>query len=502
MKTNSFSLILRAFSVMIACLFIATWSFMSTCYADTAYYVDPNYNGSTRNGGQTTPWRDTELNWTTINTALASENVTIYFSCANYTGNAEKTSTTAISIDRTSTSNYRLTLDGNSYYNTSQTAPASWSANPGSYGYQITKTSVIIGQAEAYWNTKNPNRSAAKYITIKGFHLVGNGSNTGIMIQGIDHALITQNVLDRCRIYHTYSCVAGSIWNGGVHDVTVSYNTITGPTGNEGFYFGGQDDSVGCESVWDTDITVEYNTISGATRGDGDGDGLDLKAGKQNLIVRYNTIYNNQDHGIASHSGGTYYGNIVYGNGENGLRVAGYLNWGVRPANVTMYNNVIYNNTGTGLAVQKDAGDAPGTVRIYNNSVRNSSGTNIAIETCTDLYLKNNITSAGGSQLSVSSVSNTYGGYNDFYGSISGYTRKTGDINVDPKFTSSTDLTLQSSSPCIKAGTDLTSEGGFSIDYLIHLRPAGAWDMGAYVYGGGGDTTPPAKPKNLQIIGN
>jgi len=485
-------------------LYTGAWS-----EAATYFYVDPNFNGTTRNGGKTTPWRDTELNWATINKALDTGDVTIYFSCANYTGNGEKISTIPIDIQRTSTSDYRLVLDGNSYYNTSQNEPASWAANPGSYRYRIIGSR--ISQGESYWNTINPQRAAAKYITIKGFHITGNGSGNGIFIHGIDHLVVTENVLDKCRFFHTYSCVKGKVWNGGVRDVTISYNTISGPTGNEAFYFGGQAPAEGgdlCSNVWDEDVTIEYNVFDGATPGDGDGDGLDIKAGKKNLIVRYNIFRNCKNRGMVSHSGGLYYGNIAYNNGEGGMIITSFLgdgiNWGIRPSEVTMYNNVAYNNTGgPGISVEYQGGDRASNVKFYNNSL---SGNSLAIVSMRgngitgDFYIKNNIASAA----SFASIGGKiYGGYNNFYGTLSGYTRTEGDLNVDPQFISSTNLQLQAGSPCINAGANLSSE--FTTDALGYTRNIGNWDMGAYEYGasgGGGDPFPPAAPTNLRIISN
>ncbi|MFH1510262.1 MAG: choice-of-anchor Q domain-containing protein, partial [Candidatus Woesearchaeota archaeon] len=74
--------------------------------------------------------------------------------------------------------------------------------------------------------------------------------------------------------------------------------------------------------------------------------------------------------------------------------------------------------------------------------------------------------------------------YNDYYGSISGFSKDSTDMNTDPKFVSSTNLRLQSSSPCIDKGADLSVEGGFNYDKDGNFRPQGSgWDIGAYEYG-------------------
>lgn len=126
------------------------------------------------------------------------------------------------------------------------------------------------------------------------------------------------------------------------------------------------------------------------------------------------------------------------------------------------------------------------TARLYNNSINNNPY-NIWVTGTTNLYLQNNITASGsGNQVTLSSVTNIYGGYNEFYGTLSGYTRTTGDLNSDPKYTSSTNLTLQADSPCRASGTNLTGGGIFTTDINGAIRPAsGAWTMGAYEYGAG-----------------
>jgi len=65
----------------------------------------------------------------------------------------------------------------------------------------------------------------------------------------------------------------------------------------------------------------------------------------------------------------------------------------------------------------------------------------------------------------------------------------------NPLFVSGSDYHLQSGSPAIHAGLDLS--GDFTTDMEGNIR-SGAWDIGAYEYVSG-DTTPPANPSGLSV---
>ena len=72
--------------------------------------------------------------------------------------------------------------------------------------------------------------------------------------------------------------------------------------------------------------------------------------------------------------------------------------------------------------------------------------------------------------------------------------------SADPKFvTIPTDLSLQSDSPAINKGVDLSTS--FTSDLLGNARPTGAgtWDIGAYEYTGADDIVAPAAPSGLAV---
>src|SRR5690242_9611612 len=72
LRTNAFPNFNKILAILFFALLICGAS--APCFAQTKYYVDPNYTGSTRNGSAAQPWQslnDSAANpWQTINTSL------------------------------------------------------------------------------------------------------------------------------------------------------------------------------------------------------------------------------------------------------------------------------------------------------------------------------------------------------------------------------------------------------------------------------------------------
>ena len=169
-------------------------------------------------------------------------------------------------------------------------------------------------------------------------------------------------------------------------------------------------------------------------------------------------------------------------------------------SNLWIYNNVLYSVGNTAMdALMFIWG--PQKVRIYNNSIYGGSDSNgIRIFSGSDVELLNNICSLpnlgpiyddGTTAISVCN-SNVWNGNDAIYwgGGWESYSAWQGSgydantILADPKFNSPTtgDLTLQSTSPAIGKGANLSAY--FTTDAAGHARPAsGAWDIGAYQSG-------------------
>jgi parallel beta-helix repeat protein len=148
---------------------------------------------------------------------------------------------------------------------------------------------------------------------------------------------------------------------------------------------------------------------------------------------------------------------------------------GINPGdtNMSLYNNLIYNNW-WGIDVQKGSGHT-----IYNNTLYNNDYT---LNMQGSGTVRNNIL-YGGNAPGIS-------------GSATASNNTTSNPNVVNAGTF--DFRLQAGSPAIDAGINLSA---VPYDFSHVSRPQGAgFDIGAHEsVGSGGDTAPPAAPRNLQV---
>src|SRR5215475_14224229 len=97
--------------------------FAGTNQAGTNFYVDPDWTG-VKSGTQSRPFAVLDRPaWHKINTALASGDVTIYFSALKADGVTQQSRSWFVECRRTDYGTNRLTLDGYSIYNSSERTP-------------------------------------------------------------------------------------------------------------------------------------------------------------------------------------------------------------------------------------------------------------------------------------------------------------------------------------------------------------------------------------------
>lgn len=212
-------------------------------------------------------------------------------------------------------------------------------------------------------SSQNTLNVKGSYYTLSGFRIVG-GSH-GIRLGDSDHGTIEDveivNVDDvgiSCnRPDNTYEAMA--IRRTHIHD--------TGKSGGPGecMYLGCNDNA--CQ-MWDS--VIEFNwchdTLSGSQ-----GDGIEVKTGSYNNVVRHNVIHDVKYPGI------TIYGtvdnkapNLVEGNAvwnvvDNGIQTVG---------DAIVRNNLIFDVGANGIHAKPSQGEIVENLTIAHNTVLNSTG--------------------------------------------------------------------------------------------------------------------------------
>jgi hypothetical protein len=308
--------------------------------SQTAFYVDPTYTGGGSNGSSTKPWTRFDEGdpsypnvWTAINSALATNDVIVYFPARVVASDTPASLTiptggeifinrhcaapsyTCASADTTLP--HRLTIDGMSVYTTSDSSP-NWVTYTGTNKFKIacgTGASACGGQAIGWADQRKRD-----YITIRGFEITGGGArlNWGGSHTTIEYVWSHDVTTIGAQVTHqgAFNDCACSSQPGGCpnplacpnrtidecqplgisHDITVRNNLIQRGVG-EGLYIAGTYQYTqygGCPERGNThyDILIEGNTINDPGSNGEEGDGMDLKMGLHEMTVRNNTITN------------------------------------------------------------------------------------------------------------------------------------------------------------------------------------------------------------------
>lgn len=504
MRMPSFSMGKSIRCLLSMLLMVVVWA--SPADAITEYYLDPDWAG-TESGTQAQPFASLSASaWSTINTALATDDVTLYCSAREAGSDTNEVWGATINItSKTANPSFTLTFDGRSKYNTDDTTP-SWSA------YSGTSKCEVLG-----FDAQNSSHIQYNKVTIDGFVVVRTGSAKGIAVCGNDW------IIKNSDISHAASASGGPLflivptadaahegsgsWCPASSNITIQDNTIHDSYG-ELIYLGG----AGC-SVTDSDlsdancngkpshsnITIDNNTLSACGSRASQGDCIDVKAAITNLTISRNDISGNQagtrcivTQGIQTD--GTDQNIVIERNTLHDCNVddgaAALANsWGT-PNGFTFRNNIFTDIT-SGVGIKVYDTQATG-VFVYNNTFYNNSSN--AIQSAGTITVTNNAmlsNNGGGAQTSMSgTVSSTFNAFSNTWGGtctscVSGLT-SAAFTNVAAQ-----DFTLTSTSVLINQGTTIAS---FSNDYAGTTRPQGsAWDIGAYefVTAGAGLGRPP-----------
>ena len=244
-------------------------------------------------------------------------------------------------------------------------------------------------------NTINIEGSA-RYLTIKGLEIVGNGGD-GVNMTGALSFITLEDLV-------IHDVDVGINFRSSMDHITVRRNHIynTGRDGGtgEGMY-------VGCNNATCIvrDSVIENNWIHDNLPGTTQGDGIEVKVGSHSNVIRDNVIYNRSYPAILVYGTGINPVNVVEGNVvwnclegisaladaivrnniviDSGCGLCIYAHVQVtQRKNVTAANNTLYNNdsgvyyrwSGSNLILANNAVYSPGKTAVNSNGAINSTG--------------------------------------------------------------------------------------------------------------------------------
>jgi hypothetical protein len=513
--------------------------------AQRAFYVSPTYRGASSDGSAAHPWKslldsdqDYEAKWTTILTALATQDVIIYFPARQAGSDTSETLSSAggrIFVNRPghcsnpntrppcdTTGAHRLTLDGMSLYNTNDTTP-NWVSYAGTNKFHLSETAC--GYLGLGWD----DDVKRDYITMRGFEvsgvcariMLGGDSNVLEYVWSHDVTGIGAQVSTSAAVDDYPTCDDLGKYRG----LTMRHNRVERGQG-EGLYVAGTylvTEYGGCPAYGNThhDILIENNIVTDPGINGEEGDGLDLKAGLIGVTVRGNIFINahNSNEGILNWNG-TFNNTPDHILVENNI-VAGCVGTcesGIAIGNshgAVVRNNLVYNLPVPALDGCSDTAFPATDVAIYNNTFY---GTSHAFSLCytTRFTFKNNIVVANGSAPQMDSNGTSTGIVSDYNliapagtdgfaeGANSTQQADTTGIFVNPSGMPP-DFHLAPGSPAIARGLNLIPLSTlasfvtqFTTDIVGNPRQmtGPSWDIGAYRFGSGGE---PSAPQSLVV---
>ncbi len=480
--------------------------------SQTSFFVDPTYTGGGSDGSARRPWGSLHTPnannpvWNAINSALAKNNVVVYFSAREAGSDTPETETQEIDIWRSDASTHRLTLDGMSKYNTNDASP-SWVDYSG-----MSRFKIAVARGSLSIGVQGPNSSfPMNYTTIRGFDV--SGASGRLLIAG------NYSVVEYTHVHDIYGTGPNIMLEpsvrdyprctalfGNLHDITVRGNSVDHGFG-EGIYLSGtyfKARQGGCLNWGNThsDILVEGNVVDQTVSHGGEADDLDMKAGLTNVTVRNNDFFGGVfgtrgivTSGVFPNPDGTPNTRTNFLVENNRIHDRAGRGIDMQNQNGTIIrNNVISNVAALGINIASIEGEAwPYTisngVEVYNNTIYNTPAPFANSDATRTIFQNNLIAGAAGASEFVKSPAVTVtSDYNILIqgGKLIGdWALGSHSLSLPPGTSFFIDpgknnFHLSQNSPAINKGSNLSSLG-VATDITGTPRPqVSAWDIGAY----------------------
>ena len=231
--------------------------------------------------------------------------------------------------------------------------------------------SVLLTRPNAGQNVLNIE--GAQHVKIQGIEITGGSAGIRIGSRNDNTQQAKFITLDGNHIHDTGNVAIAANLNGRTYEGMHFLNNHIHDTGQEGegFYLGCNNND--CQ-FFDGIIEKNYiHDLDGPTITQGDG--IELKYGSYNNIIRDNVIHDTNYPGIIAYgvagngARNTIERNVIWNSGDNAIQVA---------ADANVRNNIILSSDVDGIHSQNHQGAVPGNLTIANNTIR-TTGNSIDI---------------------------------------------------------------------------------------------------------------------------
>lgn len=200
------------------------------------------------------------------------------------------------------------------------------------------------------------NVDGADYIVLRGLEI--DGGSHGIRLDDADFITI-----EDCHIHDTADVAISANIGGSTYEgLIIRHNHIHDTNGTgEGMYLGCNNN--GCQMF---DSIIELNWIHDTNTNVSQGDGIEIKEGSYNNIVRDNVIYNTNYPCILTYSTvgngapNIIERNVLWGCGDYGIQSA---------ADAIIRNNIILSAASGGIGCQSHQAGSPSNLEIVHNTI-------------------------------------------------------------------------------------------------------------------------------------
>ena len=223
---------------------------------------------------------------------------------------------------------------------------------------------VVITRPDARQNTINLER--CQYFTLRDLEITG--GSAGIRIGGQPGHSAKFITLDGLHIHHTGGVAVTANFPGqSYQSLHLRRNHIhhTGGHG-EAFYLGSNNDANGRTTGFVFDCMIEHNYIHDLKGPNvSQGDGIELKDGSYNNIIRDNVIHDTNYPGIIVYgtdgkAPNRIERNVIWNSADNGIQAA---------ADAIIRNNIVYDSKGFDVYSRQHQSARVGKLQIINNTL-------------------------------------------------------------------------------------------------------------------------------------